>query len=477
MSLPKTTNNSQLEEQINGCDKMSRVYGKMFQFLQELMQDEEKFKELTPIDYSALGMYMGKFVEQEINSSVVQIMRAFCGIEMPEYYCKFCPDFDIDADVEYKNRRIRLNEHNNPPSPHDTLRSITLGDAYYALRQLKEEDKDGFFDDYPWLNDKKFLESWRMLFNYRNRMAHIGEIIDADTLKDNYRQFLTFLSFMPNILKTKKELAPDEYIEEIAPITKKEEYKPFFTSEYSPDKPYAPREIAEQYCKLQELLKDPEERDKSVETLNEILSNYCLDAIIFKGEDGKQGMKDCLGNLLVPANYDGFDFIPKPLEIKRNGVIAIREGRYVIVTLDGTGSELTKDTYDEIRLASYENPSSPYIFRKNGLSAWGFMNYMGDEITDCIADRFFDQQMYAYYSSGDLWGYWEYYYKVLLPPIYDNIESECEPEGLLLFTLNGKQGYVKYDGSFISLDDYNNLDEDEQWDVRSECIIDMLMDY
>ena len=102
---------------------------------------------------------------------------------------------------------------------------------------------------------------------------------------------------------------------------------------------------------------------------------------------------------------------------------------------------------------------------------------MGEELCDCIADSFFDQLMYAYYSSGDLWGYWEYYYKVLLPPIYDNIESECEPEGLLLFTLNGKQGYVKYDGTFISLDDYNNLDEDEQWDVRSECIIDMLMDY
>jgi len=477
MSLPKTTNNSQLEEQINGCDKMSRVYGKMFQFLQELMQDEEKFKELTPIDYSALGMYMGKFVEQEINSSVVQIMRAFCGIEMPEYYCKFCPDFDIDADVEYKNKRIRLNEHKDPQAPIKALRSISLGDAYYALKQLKEEEEDGFFDDYPWLYDKKFLESWRRLFNYRNRMAHIGEIIDADTLKDNYRQFLTFLSFMPNILKTKKELAPAEYIEEMAPITEKKEYKPYFTSEYTPDKPYAPKEIAEQFCTLLELVKEPKECDNAMVALNDIKSKYCLDAIIFKGKGGKQGLKDCLGNILVPAKYDGFDFIPKPLEYKRSGVIAIREERYVVVSLDGTGTELTKDTYDEIRLASYENTSSPYIYRKNGLSAWGFMNFMGDEITDCIADRFFDQQMYAYYSSGDLWGYWEYFYKVLLPPIYDNIESEDEPGGLLLFTLDGKQGYVKYDGTFISLDEYNSLDEDEQWDVRNDCIIDMLMDY
>lgn len=474
----KTTNNSQLEGQISGCDKMSRVYGKMFQTLQELMQDEEKFKELTPIDYSALGMYMGKFVEQEINSSVVQIMRAFCGIEMPEYYCKFCPDFDIDADVEYKNKRIRLNEHKDPQAPPKALRSISLGDAYYALKQLKEEDDDGFFRDYPWLYDKKFLESWRILFGYRNRMAHIGEIIDADTLKDNYKQFTSFLTFMPKILEAKKELAPDGYVEELSPALKKEEPKPYLTADYTPSKPYAPKEIAERYTILKKLSKKAKDLDDdAIKEMGDIFENYSLDAIIFKGENGKHGLKDCLGNILVPAKYDGFDFVPKPLEYERNGVIAIRAGRYVVVTLDGTGTELTKDAYDEIRLASYLNPSSPYIFRKNGLSAWGFMGYMGEEITECIADHFCDQWVYAYYSNGDLWGYWEYYYKVLLPPIYDNIESEDEPGGLLLFTLNGKQGYVKFDGTFIPLDEFNNLDEDEQWKVREDLIFDMLMDY
>lgn len=476
--MSESINNSQLEGQINGCDKMSRVYGKMFQILQELMQDEKKFKELTPVDYSALGMYMGKFVEQEINSSVVQIMRAFCGIEMPEYYCKFRPGFDDDADVEYKNKRIRLNEHKDPRSPIDVLRSISLGDAYYALKQLKEEDDSGFFDDYPWLSDKKFLESWRILFHYRNRMAHIGEIIDADTLKDNYKQFLTFLSFMPNILEVKKELAPDEYVEELTPAPKKEEFTPYFTSEYTPDKPYASKEIAERYLLLKELLRKSEVPGEGVmKEMDDITDNYCLDAIIFKDKNGKQGLKDCLGNILVPAMYDGFDFIPKPLMIKRNGVIAFREGRPVVVTLDGTGTELTKDTYDEIRLATYENLSSPYIFRKNGLSAWGFMGYMGEEITDCIADYFYNQWMYAYYSSGDLWGYWEYYYKVLLPPIYDNIESEDEAGGLLIFTLNGEQGYVKYDGTFISLTDYNKLDDPGQDDLRPELIRDLLTDY
>ena len=73
--------------QTTGCDKLSRVYEDMFNSLQEVMQDEGKLKNLSPLDYSALGMYIGKFVEQEINSSVVQIMRAFRGVPMPEFYC------------------------------------------------------------------------------------------------------------------------------------------------------------------------------------------------------------------------------------------------------------------------------------------------------------------------------------------------------------------------------------------------------
>ena len=80
-----------------GCDRLSRVYGNMFNALQEIMQDEGKLKELNPIDYSAIGLYIGKFVEQEINSSVVQLMRQFRKIDMPDYYCKICHDYGIDA--------------------------------------------------------------------------------------------------------------------------------------------------------------------------------------------------------------------------------------------------------------------------------------------------------------------------------------------------------------------------------------------
>lgn len=89
---------------------------------------------------------------------MVQIMREFRGIEMPKYYCKRYPSFDI-ADVEGKNKRVRLNEQ-RPNGDRTSLKSISLGDAFFVLEQLKKEDKKGFFCNFPWLNDRIFIESW-----------------------------------------------------------------------------------------------------------------------------------------------------------------------------------------------------------------------------------------------------------------------------------------------------------------------------
>ena len=458
-------------KQTNGCDKTSRVYGDMFNMLQEVMEDESKLKELSLIDYSALGMYMGKFVEQEINSSVVQIMRAYCGIDMPEYYCKRDPWHERNgADVYTGKQTIRLNEQKDKGDKY-SLKSIPAGDAFYALKQLKEEDVKGFFKKYPWLCDEIFLEAWRNLFTFRNKMAHIGEIIDADTLKENYEYFLRFLRYMPDILKAKKELAPDECIEALPAIKEKkiEEEKPYWITTDHREKPYAPKEVAQRYC---ELLKTNVGDEEWITEINGIIEKYNLDAMIFEGENGKKGLKDCLGNIMVPDKYDGFGFLPKPFDIKRKSVNAVRDGRYVLVAVDGSGQELTKETYDEIRLATYEYIASPYVYRKNGMKAWGFMDTSGVEVCECIIDKYYWGTNSYYYDSGDHMGYWQFGV-IFLPPIYDNIEMPGEFWEPILFTLNGVQGYVRNDdGSFMPLEEYKKLDEDEQsdtmWDYLCE---------
>lgn len=458
-------------EQIDGCEKTSRVYGNMFNMLQEIMEDENKLKDLSPLDFSALGMYIGKFVEQEVNSSVVQIMRAFCGIDMPEYYCKRYPGFDIDADVVCKNKRIRLNEQKDQWNPF-SLKTIPLGDAYYALEQLKKEDDEGFFSNYPWLSNQVFLEAWRNLFAFRNRMAHIGEIIDIKALKKNYEFFLRFLIYMPNILETKKELAPEGYAESLSSATDEiEEEKPYFVSTNQRDKPYAPIIIAQRYC---ELLKSKDiDVDDWLDEINSIIEKYNLDAIIFNSVDGKKGLKDCLGNILVPAIYDGFGFIPRPFDYPRESVIAIRNNNYVLVTMDGSGRELTKEPYEMISLALYNHMYSPYIYRKKGMKSCGFMNVSGEIVCDCIVDRYKWGLNSLWYESGDLQGFWQFNV-IFLPPIYDNIEMPGNPDEPLLFTLNGVQGYVRNDdGSFMPLSDFKKLDEDEQHDTLWDYICEL----
>ncbi len=449
----------------NGCDKASHIYGEMFNVLQNIIQDEDKLNGLNPLDYSALGMYIGKFVEQEINSSVVQIMREFCGIEMPEYYCKRYPGFDIDADVEGRNKKVRLNEQ-KPNGDITSLKSISLGDAFFALEQLKIEDDEGFFNKYPWLNERIFLEVWRKLYMFRNKMAHIGEIIDADILKDGYEQFLRFLRYMPDILEAKKKLAPEEYVDALSTHKKEvKETSPYIFMENPPsDKPYAPKEIAQRYCELSDA-------GEWTEEYYDIAGNYNLDAIIFEGKNGKKGLKDCREKILVPAKYDGFGFIPKPFIVNRKSINAVRDGKYVLVKLDGSGDELTKEPYDEIRLATYYHLGSPYVYRNNGLQAWGFMDSSGVEICDIIIDHYYWGLNSMWYDSGDKMGYWQFNV-VFLPPIYDNIEMPGEPEEPLLFTLDGVQGYVRFDGSFLPFSEFKKMEEEDDsqivWDFICE---------
>ena len=331
----------------NGCDRMSRVYEDMFNILQEMMTDEDKLKELSPLDYSALGMYIGKFVEQEINSSVVQIMRAFRGVEMPKYYCKKCPQYVYPVITD--RQKIFLNSQKDLED-RTSLKSLSLGDAYYALMWLKGEDRNCFFARYPWLNDQVFLDAWWELSKYRNKMAHIGEIIDAEILKRNYEVFQKFLNFMPDIIKAKKELAPKGGYKRLLKTEKSYGYGKSYQS-FS----YVPKTRLDGYDSSEPISHPGIERMPDNK------------AKVFKKRNGGRGLKDSNNNILVPPNYDDFVFLPKHLDdYQRKSVIAIRNERFIVVALDGSGKELTTENYVEIRLADKRLTNSPYIYLKNG---------------------------------------------------------------------------------------------------------------
>lgn len=424
-------------KQTKGCDKMSRIYGEMFNVLEEIMQDDEKLKALSPLDFSALGMYIGKFVEQEINSSVVQLMRQVRGIKMPKYYCKRYPS-RVKADVITEKKTIRLNEQKNYAN-YLSLKTIPLGDALSALQHLKKEDSR-YFKDYPWLYDKKFLEAWRNLNVFRNKMAHIGEIINAEKLKKNYLYFERFLYYMPQIYALKKKMG----LKNNAQTSIKNEREPELLKKV---------EISTERFSLQEMEKIESER--------------ALHSMIFEGKllnRGRKGLKDSEGKVLVPAKYSGF----KLLQLSKNNddgfVAAIRNGKYVLVALDGSGRELSNSQYDDIIKIGYA-PDSYFAFRKNDLLSWGLMDSTGKEICDCIIDNYqLSSNNDVWIESGGLQGYCQFP-DVFIPPIFDNIETSGNLSDPLLFTLNGEQGYVKRNGEFIPLSVFKSLEEKDQKSV------------
>ena len=474
----------------NGCDKLSRVYEDMLNALQEVLKDEDKLKNLSPLDYSALGLYIGKFVEQEINSSVVQIMRSFRGVKMPKYYCKRFPRYV--SPVKTDRQEIFLNSKKYVDDS-TSLKTISLGDAYHALMVLKSEDNNGFFDQYSWLSNQTFLDAWRELSKFRNKMAHIGEIIDSDVLKENYEVFHTFLNFMPDITKAKKNLAPKGYRQPLKrvntssnrkndlPIASircmgirfEEESKIKVKSKYDDIKQIGL--IAEEERKAKELYLKRHERNGI--SISRIKDKFLHNVVkVFKKRNGGKGLKSIAGSILVPPNYDEFGFIPITTDdYQRKSVIAIRDDKYILVTLDGSGKELTTEKYDEIKLADNKLMNSPYVYRKNGRTAWGCMDEWGKEMCDNIIDSYVCSEKGLTYESNELRGYWHFAEPTspFLPPIFDDIEKMDSQEEPLLFILNGIEGHVKIVGDgfeFISLSELNKLDAMRRKEALECCI-------
>ena len=360
-----------------------------------------------------------------------------------------------------------------------SLKTISLGDALCALEVLKAEDNEGFFDYYPWLNNQEFLDAWRELSKYRNKMAHIGEIIDEDLLKSNIEEFQTFLSFMPDISKAKKELAPKWYRQTLK-IIKREGIKTGSHVEKRRSRENE-LELNNIYICAEPLF--PPEPDDDISEYDLInhkkrLHNETLNRRlkIFKQRKGKKGLKDHEGNTLIPPYYDEFVLLPKNLnDHQRKSVIAIRDGKFLVVALDGSGKELTNDTYDVIMYANKSINNSPYVYQKKGRAQWGFMDEGGKEMCDNIVDSYICSENSITYDSNELRGYWCYTEpdSPILPPIFDDIEMIDDPNKPLVFVLNAIEGYVKIvDNSykFITLTEFEKLDSAERENNLKCCI-------
>ena len=107
---------------------------------------------------------------------------------------------------------------------------------------------------------------------------------------------------------------------------------------------------------------------------------------------------------------------------------------------------------------------------------FGIMANNGKEITPCNLDAYSETGQTIYFKSGEHWGLWQMEIGELLEPIYDYIQVD-DPDEPIVFTLDGKKGYVKVgENSFIPLSMEEAMGDDEWHDLLLECIRDQYID-
>lgn len=469
---------------MKNCDKETRIYCRSFNHLQEYLEQllERDSDTLSDWDLSSLGLYLCKCVEQEVNSSVVQVIRKYLGIQMPEFYCRVDQECSRDDSSVYTGggHKVYFNEPRDKVNA-DRLRTVPLGDVYHALETLLREDFR-WFSQYPVLKDYKFRETIRSLFPLRNSIAHSGSVINRKRLVECYDYCRTFfVVFMPKLAAIKQQLAPDDWEEQDLVI----EVEPAIIP---PPKPKItgveailanipatgkPKANAENYAyweslhnrARQALQDDPDASNELYDLLGAFERQF--DWFEYPFEDrGKFGIKDIRGCVVIPAKYDGFLYLqsmvfpsPKVSPVRLDNKYGLVE-RY-------TGKELSAFIYDSMWRMQFHKH---FYYQEDGSKCVGILSDHGEELVPCIMDKVDELTVGVIYESGDRYGYLALDYGFCLPPIYDEIKV-VDLNIPFVFVLNGVEGCISNKGQFYSKEYLEKMEEDdsleyvEKWDL------------
>ena len=471
-----TLDNSKIKE----CDSTSRIYctsyNELASFLDDLMSDDGK---LHDWDLSAFGLHLCKFMEQEINSSVMQLVRKSLGIKMPEYYCRLAKHVPrdqaiVDTGTSQRPHYVGLNDYRDADH-RGILKQISLGEAYHVMEVCVDNDSSGVFDDYPVLKDARFKEIWRAVHLTRNRIAHSGSVISREEFISFFELFKVFFDdFMPLLTVIKRDLAPEKRRDdqlESPPVGAKMSFTPIPWALQEWKKSMLPlptteilNKIESDYYHTRELY-DTGKEDEGQSLFNKVQNiavEYNWLDIPFE-ENGKYGLRDFTGRVVIPARYDDFQDLqgyPLPFTLHKPDVtVALKNGKVGFVQRY-SGKEITRFDYDALYYIYY---TEYYCFKKDGSGALGIISKDGIEKLPCILDQIYDIWSYAGFliRSGDKYGYYSMVFDFCVPPIYDEIVFE-DLDVPLTFIIDGISGQISSDGTFYSKEELKKLEAEDE---------------
>lgn len=146
--------------------------------------------------FNFLTINLSSFFENEINHSIVQLMRKCMGIPMPESYYTYwesAQDFTLNIG---EKRKLFLNKKNSLPA---------MGDSLYGWRKMMENTTD--YPEITSCGDKQhFDNNWYRIMTIRNNAAHY-QPADIHDLTDCYKTINNILNYhFPAMVRLKNSL-------------------------------------------------------------------------------------------------------------------------------------------------------------------------------------------------------------------------------------------------------------------------------
>ena len=202
---------------------------------------------------------------------------------------------------------------------------------------------------------------------------------------------------------------------------------------------------------------DTQAADKLMGQLNDLIGAYDWDNEIFDDPvTGKKGVKNPAGEVIVPARYDAFTFVGDHNIFRLSHIAAKKDGKYGVVSVDGTGTELCEFRFDYLQWYPY---TGMYVARWDGISdKFGFVNHEGKVFIPNVLTTLYEpwNDLMVLESDGKYGAFDTSTFFFVLPE-YDQIDAD--PEELVVFHKDGKEGYIiEETGEFITREQYENDD-------------------
>jgi hypothetical protein len=168
--------------------------------------------------------------------------------------------------------------------------------------------------------------------------------------------------------------------------------------------------------------------------------------------NGKSGLMDCFGEVLIPAGYDETWFRSNYFVTREKPIACRRGDKWGMVLPDGRGTQITEFLYDNVFLAEYYSFWNLVIVVLNG--KYGFIDIRGHSLTPVDIDEIWQPANdMGQVRKGDKYGF-IYFNGEYVEPVYDEI-AFSETDRLYHVKFSGRWGYVDRTGNFVPAEERN----------------------